>query len=143
MKKMILGLLITAMALPTAPAMAQGDGNWANRQRQEDSRANHGRNRDHMDERDSGNWGDNHDRWSRRDRGRHRGWGHDRGNDYRLGRGQQMGYNDWNNSQRVDYRRYHLRQPPRGYEWRRRDDRFILAAVGTGLIMSVILSSGR
>jgi Ni/Co efflux regulator RcnB len=36
-----------------------------------------------------------------------------------------------------------LRQPPRGYEWRRNNDRFILVAVTTGLIMSVILSSGR
>ena len=54
-----------------------------------------------------------------------------------------MGYNDWNNAQRVDYRRNHLRQPPRGYEWRRDNDRFVLGAIATGLIMSVIINSGR
>jgi Ni/Co efflux regulator RcnB len=79
----------------------------------------------------------------RNDNGRHRGWAQDRGSSQRWRRGQRMGYNDWNRAQRVDYRRYNLRQPPRGYEWRRNNDRFILVAVTTGLIMSVILSSGR
>ena len=50
---------------------------------------------------------------------------------------------DWHNAERVDYRRYRLRQPPRGYEWRRDDDRFVLVAVTTGVIMSVILRNGR
>ena len=54
-----------------------------------------------------------------------------------------MSYSDWNSAQRIDYRRYHLRQPPRGYEWRRSNDRYVLAAVATGVIMSVILNSGR
>ena len=54
-----------------------------------------------------------------------------------------MGYNDWNYTRRVDYRRYNLRQPPRGYEWRRNNDRYILGAVATGVILSVILSNGR
>ena len=54
-----------------------------------------------------------------------------------------MGYNDWNNAERVDYRRYHLRQPPRGYEWRRQNDQFVLGAITTGVIASIILNSGR
>lgn len=78
-----------------------------------------------------------------RDRGDGYGWGNDRGDNYHWGRGQRMGHNDWNNARRVDYRRYNLRQPPHGHEWRRNDDRFILVAVATGVILSVILSNGR
>jgi len=47
---------------------------------------------------------------------------------------------DWNRGQRVDYRRYRLQAPPRGYEWRRVDNNYVLAAVATGLIASVILA---
>lgn len=40
-----------------------------------------------------------------------------------------------------DWRRHGLRAPPRGYRWVRVDDQYILAAVATGLIASVILAS--
>ena len=87
---------------------------------------------------------DGHDgRGDHGDHGDHRGWGQDRGSDHRWRRGQRMGYNDWNNAERVDYRRYHLRQPPRGYEWRRQNDQFVLGAITTGVIASIILNSGR
>ncbi len=78
-----------------------------------------------------------------RDRGDGYGWGQNRGDNYRWGRGQRMGYNDWRQARQVDYRSYNLRQPPRGYEWRRNDDRFVMVAVATGVIASVILSNGR
>jgi len=81
-------------------------------------------------------------RW-RNDHGPQRGWAQDRGQDYRWRRGQRMGYNDWNNAERVDYRRYRLRQPPRGYEWRRQNDQFVLGAIATGVITSIILNAGR
>lgn len=44
--------------------------------------------------------------------------------------------------QRVDYRREHLRAPPRGYSYYR-DDRgdVILAGIATGIILSVILAN--
>ena len=48
---------------------------------------------------------------------------------------------DWNRGQRVDYRHYHLRTPPRGYEWRQVDGNFVLAAAATGLIASIMLAS--
>jgi Ni/Co efflux regulator RcnB len=48
---------------------------------------------------------------------------------------------NWGHYDRVDYRRYHLRQPPRGYEWRRVDNNYVLAAAATGLIASVIAAS--
>lgn len=40
-----------------------------------------------------------------------------------------------------DYRKHGLKAPPRGHEWRRVDDRYVLIAVATGLITSVILAS--
>ena len=42
-----------------------------------------------------------------------------------------------------DWRAHHLRQPPRGYHWVR-DDRtndYVLAAVATGLVASIIAST--
>lgn len=128
MKRLMIG--VTALALLTSPAaMARPDSN---------NHDNNGRARNQQHE--GRQWHEPSGRW---DSGRHRGWGRDRGHNARWGRGQQMGYNDWRNAQRVDYRRYHLRQPPRGYEWRRNNDRFILAAVASGVIISVILSNGR
>lgn len=154
MKKLILGLLIAAVAVPALPVSAQPYGSWSDQQREEDARANRDQNGGQWNGRDGDRWDeqarderrDNRGGWGHRDRGWHRGWGQDRGYNYRWSRGQQMGYNDWNRSRRVDYRdyrRYNLRQPPRGYEWRRNDDRFILGAIATGVIMSVILNSGR
>ena len=55
--------------------------------------------------------------------------------------GHRMGMNDWQRGQRVDYRRYHLRAPPRGYEWREVDGNYVLAAAATGLIASIIAAS--
>lgn len=78
-----------------------------------------------------------------RNNGVHRGWAQDRGNAYRWSEGERMGYNDRYYAPRVSYRRYHLRRPPYGYEWRRYDDRYVLVAITSGLIMSVILNAGR
>jgi Ni/Co efflux regulator RcnB len=74
---------------------------------------------------------------------RRSGWARDRGDDYRWRRGQRMGYNDWSNADPIDYREHRLRKPPRGYEWRRHNDQYVLVAVATGLIASIILNSGR
>ncbi len=56
-------------------------------------------------------------------------------------KGDRIDRGSWGNYQRVDYRRSHLRAPPRGYEWRRVDNNYVLAAVATGLIASVIAAS--
>jgi Ni/Co efflux regulator RcnB len=40
-----------------------------------------------------------------------------------------------------DYRARGLRQPPRGYRWQKVDNQYVLAAVATGLIASVILAN--
>jgi Ni/Co efflux regulator RcnB len=43
---------------------------------------------------------------------------------------------------RVDWRRHHLRRPPRGYHWVR-DDRgeYLLVGIATGVILSAILNN--
>lgn len=115
MKKILIGALALTMAASTA-AVAQPMGN--------DHRGDHrGRGDNHQDQ--------------------HRGWGRDYGNGgHKWRRGERMGYNDWNSYERVDYRQHHLRAPPRGYEWRRSSDgNYILAAIATGLIASIILGN--
>jgi hypothetical protein len=68
------------------------------------------------------------------DQGRHEGW-------YRKGgrippsyRGSRYVVSDWN--------RYHLKAPPRGYQYVRSDNGdFLLAAITTGAIISIIAGS--
>jgi Ni/Co efflux regulator RcnB len=38
----------------------------------------------------------------------------------------------------VDYRRAHLRAPPRGYQWVQVDNNYVMVALATGLIASLI-----
>jgi Ni/Co efflux regulator RcnB len=73
----------------------------------------------------------------------HPGWGRDQGAAHHWNRGERMGYNDWRGAQPVDYRAHHLRAPPRGYEWRESNGQYVLAAVATGLIASIILANGH
>jgi Ni/Co efflux regulator RcnB len=48
---------------------------------------------------------------------------------------------DWERGEKVDYHQHHLRNPPRGYEWREVDGNFVLAAVATGVVATVIADS--
>jgi Ni/Co efflux regulator RcnB len=48
---------------------------------------------------------------------------------------------DWKRGEHVDYKQQHLRAPPRGYEWRAVDGNYVLAAVATGVIASVVAVS--
>ena len=56
-------------------------------------------------------------------------------------KGYHMRHEDWDRGQRVDYNTYHLKTPPRGYEWREVDGNYVLAAVATGVIASVVAAS--
>lgn len=131
MKRLMIGAALIAL-LASPVASARPDDRHSPRatdQQQHDGRQWHPQAR----RSDKGHW----------DNGHHVGWGRDRGNKARWGRGQQMGYNDWRNARRINYRTYNLRQPPRGYEWRRSNDRFVMASIANGVIISVILSNGR
>ena len=56
-------------------------------------------------------------------------------------KGYHMKAEDWHRAQPVDYRQYHLKPPPRGYEWRSVDGNYVLAAVATGVIASAVVAS--
>lgn len=56
-------------------------------------------------------------------------------------KGYHMRHEDWDRGERIDYRVYHLRRPPAGYEWREVDGNYVLAAVATGVIASVIIAA--
>ena len=56
-------------------------------------------------------------------------------------KGYHMKHDDWSRGRQVDWRANHLRQPPHGYEWREVDGNYVMAAVATGLIASVIANS--
>jgi Ni/Co efflux regulator RcnB len=56
-------------------------------------------------------------------------------------KGYHMKDEDWRRGQVVDYNTYHLKRPPNGYEWREVDGNYVLAAVATGIIASVVVAS--
>jgi Ni/Co efflux regulator RcnB len=64
-----------------------------------------------------------------------------RHNDWRHGG--HIDHNDWNRGERVDWHSHHLRQPPRGYEWREVDGNYVMAAVATGIIATVIMAASQ
>jgi Ni/Co efflux regulator RcnB len=53
--------------------------------------------------------------------------------------------NDYRDRQYVvdDYRGYGLRQPPRGYHWVGVGGDYVLAAIASGVIAQIVISSGR
>jgi len=56
-------------------------------------------------------------------------------------KGYHMKDEDWKRGEAVDYNTYHLKPPPRGYEWREVDGNYVLAAVATGVVASVIVAA--
>lgn len=58
-------------------------------------------------------------------------------------KGARINHDDWQRGEAVDWHSHHLRQPPRGYEWREVDGNYVLAAIATGVIASVIVASSQ
>ena len=56
-------------------------------------------------------------------------------------KGYHMHHDDWARGRQVDWRAHRLHQPPRGYEWREVDGNYVMAAVATGIIASVIANA--
>jgi Ni/Co efflux regulator RcnB len=129
LKKTISSLVLLGVFSTPLMALAQHDDHHDNYQRQDDHHDAYQRQDDHRDA------------YHRQDD--HRDGYHDqyvRHNDWR--RGHRMRHEDWQRARRVDdWRAYHLRQPPRGYEWREVDGNYVLAAAATGIIASVIAAS--
>ena len=107
---------ISLLIAPVSGAFAQG---WDNNRHDDRNTSMSRRDNDRYDN-------------DRHDNGRHRGW-------YKGGR---IERNDWNRGQRVnDWQTRHLQRPPRGYEWRRVDNNYVLAAATTGLIAALVLAN--
>ena len=130
--------LLVAVTIAASAALVAGAAGSAGAQDY-----NHGGNDHHGDRGDHAqSYGDYNRQYA--DHGQHRGWGQDYGNaGHHWNRGERMGYSDWQDAPRVDYRARHLRRPPYGYEWRESNGQYVLAAVATGLIASIIINSGR
>jgi Ni/Co efflux regulator RcnB len=56
-------------------------------------------------------------------------------------KGAHMKAEDWRRGEHIDYRTYHLHAPPAGYEWREVDGNYVMAAIATGVVASVVVAS--
>jgi Ni/Co efflux regulator RcnB len=80
------------------------------------------------------------------DRYRDHDHGGDRGDFHRHDewrKGYHMHHEDWSRGRPIDWREHRLHRPPHGYEWREVDGNYVMAAVATGIIASVIANGGR
>lgn len=84
------------------------------------------RNQEHHDQQDHHEQQDQHDHYVRHNEWR-RGGHIDRG--------------DWDRGRPADWHARHLRRPPRGYEWREVDGNYVLAAIASGVIASVVIAA--
>ena len=117
MKRSLMAAAAAVLALSAGGAVAEPHGHGA---------GGHDKGRHGGDERGHGGYEVGHG-----DNGRHLGWR----------RGHRMRHDEWARGERIDWRAHHLRHPPRGYEWREVDGDYVLAAVATGLIASIIANS--
>jgi Ni/Co efflux regulator RcnB len=152
---MLVGPLATTAAAQTyGRSDARGNDNDRRGDRRDDDRRAGNRNDDRRDDR--GRNGRRQQHW---DNGRHNGYTYNgRWNYgpppavYEGRNGYQAGYRTWRRGDRlpsyyqqryrtVDYRREHLRAPPRGYRYVE-DDRgdMLLVGVATGVILAILLS---
>lgn len=133
------GLLSIAMGLSSAAAYAQGDrdrhqGPGDMRDRGGDARRDEPRR-----DRDDADRGPDMRRDVRDDRRDHDGPG--AGPDHNFYRGQRLAP-EYRNRQYVvdDWRGHHLSAPPRGYQWVQTGGDYVLVAVATGIIASILLN---
>lgn len=76
----------------------------------------------------------------RHDNGRHANDRHgNRG--HHWARGQRLPSEYRTRGHYVDYRSHHLRAPPRGYQWVQADNNYVMIALASGLIASIIASN--
>lgn len=55
-------------------------------------------------------------------------------------KGHEIRHEDWDRGARVEYRQYHLSEPPRGYEWRLIDGNYVLVNTSNFQIYSVVVA---
>jgi Ni/Co efflux regulator RcnB len=88
---------------------------------------------------------DQHDSQKGHDNGHGQQGGHDQPHAFvqhdDWKQGAHMNTGDWNRGQKLDWHAHHFNKPPRGYEWREVDGNYVLAAITTGVIVSVIVAT--
>lgn len=126
MKRLLIATTaLTLLVAPISEALAQGYDN---------NRHDNGRPGAMMQHRDN----------DRRDNYRNDNVRHDNGRRHNWYKGGRIDRSDWNRGQRVnDWQNRRLQRPPRGYEWRRVDNNYVLAAAATGLIMGLVIANQR
>ncbi len=125
--KRIIGSVLALSLLASGGAFAAGqddhdrdrDPQQVRKNQHDDRGRQQARNDDHRDD--------------RHDNGRHAGPRH-------YKRGERLA-SDHRGDRVPDYRKHGLKAPPRGHEWRRVDNQYVLIAVATGMISSVIANS--
>ncbi len=125
--------ILVALTMATAPlSFAQGNSNRSDRDRgqQQERHGNSPKPQSH----DNRDFGRNHER--ERARGK-RGVGPQQG----YYRGDRLPA-EYRHKQYVvdDWHGHHLSRPPRGHHWVRSGDDFVLIAISTGIIASILLS---
>ncbi|MES2950820.1 MAG: RcnB family protein [Pseudomonadota bacterium] len=139
--KKALSTIMAAVLLTSQVAWAQGDSPGANRNSSDPAQRSYERDRRDYDGR-QWNRQDRDNRHDRRDFGRshrgERGAGPDRMY-YRGGRLPP----EYRSRHYVieDWRRHHLSAPPRGHQWVQSGGDYLLVAITTGVILSVLLSN--
>jgi Ni/Co efflux regulator RcnB len=160
MKRLIMSLAaVAAVAGPIAASATQAhaDPRWDHREDRWERRDDrwdrrHDRRDDRWDRRDDRHDRRHHDRW---DNSRYNGYYYR--NKWYYGPPPaayysdpyyRPGYSQWRRGAYLppnyrgyvvrDYHRYHLRPPPRGYEWRQVGNDYLLVALATGLIFEII-----
>jgi Ni/Co efflux regulator RcnB len=74
----------------------------------------------------------------RNDRGANHDNGQHRGQYKKWARGQRLSTEYRTRGHYVDYRSHHLRAPPRGYQWVQVDNNYMMVALTSGLIASIV-----
>jgi Ni/Co efflux regulator RcnB len=121
--KRIIGSVLALSLLASGGAFAAGQDHRDDRDPPQDRK-------DQRDD-DRGPQQARHD--DRHDNGRHAGPRH-------YKRGERLA-SDHRGDRVPDYRKHGLKAPPRGHEWRRVDNQYVLIAVASGVISSVIANS--
>jgi len=149
---LIAGLLLAGSGVALADNDHGRGHDGGDRHGQNDRNGGHDRGHRDGDRRDWGHRdGDRRD-WNHRDWDRHDHWrGPDRGwhdNRRYYGGGYYRPHHRWARGERFhgpiyvvnDYRYYRLRPPPYGYHWVRDDGGYLLVAIGTGIILDMVLN---
>jgi Ni/Co efflux regulator RcnB len=135
LRKTLLSAMVAVLLATTAPAFAQGRGDDRGSHREDRQEQRHDQGRRAWQEHEA-RGREHHDRRDERGEGRGAGPGQ------RLHRGDRLPFEYRNRHYVVDdWRGPRLSAPPRGYHWVQVGGDYVLVAIGTGVILQLLLSN--